>query len=366
MTRRLGLIAVIAVSVIRVVAVSAPIRTAGPRGWWRTNGARSRRSPAKTGAPCSGCPQRVRRTCPNFVGRIDCRLKGSLPGTGPHGNAGHLFLRAARDDGERAASGSAGRHHGMVPTARRIVPNDTINDAFRRRDRLDEREGRARRAATSSASSASKNHYYVARETDAAPLQVGAERERFLFYRGVGRIPPPIAATCHARRTDRRQPYTRRRARRHHPVRESRWCDGLSRRSRRRGLARHSMRSSPKAKARRRRCISRRCSSRTASIREKRRRWSRAGAARGSSRARGSSTSSRTRPSTRCLPLQIDPQPVEVKRVFVGRLEIATPSDAERSEGRAGERRYGEAGAVRTLSRADREAIDGASEASVA
>ena len=39
------------------------------------------------------------------------------------------------------------------------------------------------------------NHYYVARETDAAPLQVGAEQERFLFYRGVGRIPPPIAAT---------------------------------------------------------------------------------------------------------------------------------------------------------------------------
>ena len=26
-------------------------------------------------------------------------------------------------------------------------------------------------------------------------LQVGAEHERFLFYRGVGRIPPPIAAT---------------------------------------------------------------------------------------------------------------------------------------------------------------------------
>ncbi len=38
------------------------------------------------------------------------------------------------------------------------------------------------------------NHYYVARETDAAPLQVGADRERFLFYRGVGRLPPPIAA----------------------------------------------------------------------------------------------------------------------------------------------------------------------------
>ena len=39
------------------------------------------------------------------------------------------------------------------------------------------------------------NHYYVARDTDAAPLEVGADRERFLFYRGVGRLPPSIAAS---------------------------------------------------------------------------------------------------------------------------------------------------------------------------
>jgi hypothetical protein len=39
------------------------------------------------------------------------------------------------------------------------------------------------------------NHYYVARQTDASPLQSGAEHEKFLFYRGVGRLPPPIAAT---------------------------------------------------------------------------------------------------------------------------------------------------------------------------
>jgi hypothetical protein len=39
-----------------------------------------------------------------------------------------------------------------------------------------------------------RNHYYVARETDAAPLEVGAQAERFLFYRGVGRTQPPIGA----------------------------------------------------------------------------------------------------------------------------------------------------------------------------
>src|SRR5262245_20446737 len=37
------------------------------------------------------------------------------------------------------------------------------------------------------------SHYYAARETDAAPLQVGTQNEKFLFYRGVGTFPLPIA-----------------------------------------------------------------------------------------------------------------------------------------------------------------------------
>lgn len=42
------------------------------------------------------------------------------------------------------------------------------------------------------------NHYYEARQTDAAPIQSGSEMEKFLFYRGVGRLTPPIAATVSA------------------------------------------------------------------------------------------------------------------------------------------------------------------------
>jgi hypothetical protein len=42
------------------------------------------------------------------------------------------------------------------------------------------------------------NHYYVARQTDASPLRVGQQKEKFLFYRGVGRFVPPIAATVSA------------------------------------------------------------------------------------------------------------------------------------------------------------------------
>ena len=37
------------------------------------------------------------------------------------------------------------------------------------------------------------SHYYAARETDAALLQVVTQKEKFLFYRGVGTFPLPIA-----------------------------------------------------------------------------------------------------------------------------------------------------------------------------
>jgi hypothetical protein len=38
------------------------------------------------------------------------------------------------------------------------------------------------------------NHYYVARQTDASPLQLESDKEKFLFYRGVGGFEPPISA----------------------------------------------------------------------------------------------------------------------------------------------------------------------------
>jgi hypothetical protein len=40
-----------------------------------------------------------------------------------------------------------------------------------------------------------ESHYYAARRTNAVPLQAGPNMEKFLFYRGVGRMALPIAAT---------------------------------------------------------------------------------------------------------------------------------------------------------------------------
>ncbi len=38
------------------------------------------------------------------------------------------------------------------------------------------------------------SRYYAARATDAAPITVGGQHEKFLFYRGVGRFPVPLSA----------------------------------------------------------------------------------------------------------------------------------------------------------------------------
>ena len=38
------------------------------------------------------------------------------------------------------------------------------------------------------------SHYYAARETDASPLEVGGQREKFLFYRGVANFDVPVSA----------------------------------------------------------------------------------------------------------------------------------------------------------------------------
>ena len=42
------------------------------------------------------------------------------------------------------------------------------------------------------------NHYYAARKTDASPVEVDGELEKFLFYRGIGNFPLPLAATVSA------------------------------------------------------------------------------------------------------------------------------------------------------------------------
>ena len=50
---------------------------------------------------------------------------------------------------------------------------------------------------------AGKSHYYAARETDASPVQVGSQHEKFLFYRGLASFPVPLSARVNPDRTSR-------------------------------------------------------------------------------------------------------------------------------------------------------------------
>ncbi len=50
------------------------------------------------------------------------------------------------------------------------------------------------RAAGSFPTEPRSSHYYAARGTDAAPLRVGTQTEKFLFYRGVARVTLPVSA----------------------------------------------------------------------------------------------------------------------------------------------------------------------------
>jgi hypothetical protein len=38
------------------------------------------------------------------------------------------------------------------------------------------------------------SHYYIARQTDASPLETRSQREKFLFYRGIANFQPPLSA----------------------------------------------------------------------------------------------------------------------------------------------------------------------------
>ena len=195
-SRRLGLIAVLAVSVITPVLV-APISDGRVAGLVAHEWGTFTSVAGEDGRAVQWLPLEGPTDLPNFVNRIDCRLKGSLPGM-VRMETPVIYFYAPR---EMTVNVNVRFRQGIItewfPRPAGLSLDSTSGDAFRgeiawtrvkvepggRDDFRVERE---------------PNHYYVARETDAAPLSVGPERERFLFYRGVGRLPPHIAASVNA------------------------------------------------------------------------------------------------------------------------------------------------------------------------
>ena len=137
-------------------------------------------------------PQAGPTDLPGFVGRINCSLKGSLTGT-IRMETPVIYFYAPREMTVRA---SVTFPQGVItewfprPAG---TTDDIINRAFRGEIAWPDVKVRPGVSANFP-NDRDNNHYYVARHTDAAPLEVGGQAERFLFYRGVGRTQPPLNA----------------------------------------------------------------------------------------------------------------------------------------------------------------------------
>jgi hypothetical protein len=137
---------------------------------------------------------------PCFVKRMQFGPKWSLSGT-VRMETPVLYFYSARDI---TVDVNVRFHHGVITE---WFPQATVNPSM-----LPDRSADIRRLADHVGTAAwtrvkirpgaapdflhegSPSHYYPARETDAAPVQVGDAVERFLFYRGVGEFAPPLNA----------------------------------------------------------------------------------------------------------------------------------------------------------------------------
>ena len=197
MNRRLGLIAIVAAVLAAPVLIASVSGARGSVGGlvaheWGTFTSIA----GEDGRAVQWIPQAGPVDLPNFVGRINCspRLKSSLAGV-VRMETPVIYFYAPR---EITVNISVRFRQGIItewfPKPAGLSDHDTTQDAFE-----GEIAWRSVRVAPGARGDfrveREPSHYYVARETDAAPLRVGSELERFLFYRGVGRLPPQIAAT---------------------------------------------------------------------------------------------------------------------------------------------------------------------------
>jgi hypothetical protein len=146
------------------------------------------------GRPVVWLPQAGPTDLPDFIDRIDCRIKRSLSGT-VRMETPVIYFYAPQ---EMTVSVRVQFRQGFItewfPRPVGVGRDAMVNDAFAGHIAWNSVKVRPHGEAKFPVE-AGKSHYYVARQTDSAPIQSGGEHERFLFYRGVGRLVPPIGAT---------------------------------------------------------------------------------------------------------------------------------------------------------------------------
>jgi hypothetical protein len=152
----------------------------------------------KDGRAVEWMPQNGPSDLPCFVHRLRFAAKGFLVGTVRMETPVLYFYSPNETTVKVRVQFRQGVVSEWFPAAN-VSPKTIEQTAFNRRSLLGTIEwpevkvtpGAAETFRTESRS----NHYYAARATDAAPVRVGTEQEKFLFYRGVGNFSPPISAT---------------------------------------------------------------------------------------------------------------------------------------------------------------------------
>jgi hypothetical protein len=156
---------------------------------------------AEDGGAVEWLPLSGPQDLPCFVDRIRYRSKGNLYGT-VRMETPVVYLYAAED---MTVNVGVRFRQGVVtewfPQAR-VTPAIVEAAAFRNPDFESSIQWKqvkvVPRAVPVFPTENAGSHYYAARLTDASPIESGEDKEKFLFYRGVGRFTPPISATIAA------------------------------------------------------------------------------------------------------------------------------------------------------------------------
>lgn len=153
---------------------------------------------AADGGPLEWLPLSSRGDLPCFVDKLPFHGKGLIPGTIRMETPVLYFYaqkEAAYDVRVRFPQGVLTEWYPRADVTPEKVGNGTLlAPGFE--GTLTWRDVRVLpNARESYPSGGGDNHYFVARETDATPVEVASQREKFLFYRGVGGFTPRLRAT---------------------------------------------------------------------------------------------------------------------------------------------------------------------------
>jgi hypothetical protein len=198
MMRRFTPIAVL-LALSTFAAAQVPANTGGPlvvHEWGTFTSVAGQDGRAVEWRPLSGPPD-----LPCFVDRLAFNVKGSLRGK-VRMETPVLYFYSPHDT---TVNVKVGFRQGLVTEwfPRALVTPGSADDTTLRRPDFASSISWTDVKVTPGApadfrSDSSGSHYYLARQTDASPVRIGSEKERFLFYRGLGNFEPPISATLGA------------------------------------------------------------------------------------------------------------------------------------------------------------------------